>query len=81
MGIEVGIGHQHWEHIQSEEVVVHPWMVEVLWVFACVDRRQVGLKDCLHLVAVRLAGVASLLPLYAELLPPSFWLSIPFEFL
>jgi hypothetical protein len=29
-GTEVGTGHQHWEHIQSGEAVVHhPWMEEV----------------------------------------------------
>ena len=48
---------------------------------AYVGRRQVGLKDYLHHVVARPAGVASLLPLCAEPLPPSFWPSIPFEFL
>jgi hypothetical protein len=47
-------------------------------VSACVGRRQVGLKGCLLLVAVRLAGVASPPPLCVEPPPPSFWPSIPF---
>lgn len=49
--------------------------------FAYAGCIRVDLKGCLHLVAVRLAGVASLHPLCAELPPPSFWPSIPFGFL